>query len=129
MKIRAKNTGMIFSFDPKNRSEEERYTCPQCSEFRKKKTDKCLAWNNKDGIAYCHNCGETFYVYRPNEAKQYVLPEWKNKTDLTDSAVKYFTGRMISQNTLNKIVICVFTIFEADNKTFLRTKSSAKFIL
>ena len=101
MKIKAKNTGFIYEFDPKNKGEEERHVCPQCSHLRKKKTDKCLAWNNKDGIAYCHNCGETFYIYRPNEAKQYVAPEWKNITALSDNVVKWFTGRMISQRTLN----------------------------
>ena len=105
MKIKAKSTGIIYTFDPQNRSEEERYLCPQCSHLRKKKTDKCLAWNNKDQIAYCHNCGEVFYVYRPNEAKQYVCPEWKNITSISDDIVKWFTGRMISQKTLNKMKI------------------------
>jgi twinkle protein len=44
-----------------------------------------------------------FFEFRPHEAKEYVCPQWTNKTELTDKAVKYFEGRMISQNTLVKM--------------------------
>lgn len=96
---------MMYDFDPKGKIDEERYTCPECSENRKKKSDKCFAWNTKSEIGYCHNCNASFYVFKPGEQREYIIPEWKNKTDLTDKAVKYCTGRMISQNTLNKMKV------------------------
>jgi twinkle protein len=104
MKIQSSNTKQIFSFDPGNGT-QERHLCPECSHNRKKKTDKCLAWNNKEKRGYCHNCTTSFFEYSPHEAKQYFVPEWKNKTDLTDKAVKYFEGRMIKQLTLNKMKV------------------------
>jgi twinkle protein len=72
-----------------------------CSHTRKKKTDKCLAWDNVNKRGYCHNCTTSFFEYQPHEPKQYNVPSWSNKTDLSDKAAKYFEGRMISQKTLN----------------------------
>jgi twinkle protein len=103
MKIKSTITGALYEFDPHGRRDEERYTCPECSAQRKKKADKCFAWNTKDSMGYCHNCTAAFYVFKPGEEKQYTVPEWKNITKLTDRAVKWFTGRMISQATLNKM--------------------------
>jgi twinkle protein len=100
MKIQSSNTKQIYFFEPGNKG-EERHLCPECSHNRKKKTDKCFAWSNKDKRGYCHNCLTSFFEYSPHEEKQYTLPKWKNKTDLTDKAVKYFEGRMIKQSTLN----------------------------
>ena len=37
--------------------------------------------------------------------KKYKVPEWQNKTELTDKAVKWFNSRMISQQTLVKAQI------------------------
>jgi twinkle protein len=104
MKIQSSNTKQIYQFDPGNKG-EERHLCPECSHTRKKKNDKCLAWDNKEKRGYCHNCQAAFFEYRPHEAKEYVCPQWTNKTDLTDKAVKYFEGRMISQPTLIKMRI------------------------
>jgi twinkle protein len=104
MKIQSSNTKQIYSFEPGSKG-EERHLCPECSHNRKKKNDKCLAWDNKGMRGYCHNCNATFFEYRPHEPKQYVIPEWENKTELTDKAVKYFEGRMISQETLVKMRI------------------------
>lgn len=104
MKIQSSNTKSIYPFEPGNKG-EERHLCPECSHTRKKKTDKCLAWDNKGMRGYCHNCGTTFFEYRPHEPKEYVIPTWKNITNLTDKAVKYFEGRMINQNTLNKMKV------------------------
>ncbi len=99
MKIQSSNTRQIYNYEPSG----ERSTCPECSHLRKKKTDKCLSWDKEHNRGYCHNCLTAFFEYRPHEAKQFNVPEWKNKTDLTDQAVKYFEGRMISQATLNKM--------------------------
>lgn len=102
MKIQSSNTKQIYSFEPGNKG-EERHLCPECSHNRKKKTDKCLAWDNKNKRGYCHNCTTSFFEYSPHEPKQYNVPTWKNITSLSDKAVKYFEGRMIKQTTLNKM--------------------------
>ena len=104
MKIQSSNTKQIYSFDSGNGT-QERHLCPECSHTRKKNKDKCLAWNTKEKRGYCHNCTASFFEYSPHEAKQYTIPEWKNKTDLTDKAVKYFEGRMIKQETLNRMKV------------------------
>src|SRR5690606_20497216 len=102
MKIKSTITGALYEFNAQGKTDEERYTCPECSHLRKKKNDKCLAWNTKESVGYCHNCTASFYVFNPQQ-KEYTAPEWKNKTELTDIAVRYFTGRMISQKTLIKM--------------------------
>lgn len=101
MKIQSSNTRQIYNYEPSG----ERSTCPECSQSRKKKTDKCLKWDKTTNRGYCHNCEAAFFEYRPHEAKEYVVPEWKNKTDLTDEAVKFFEGRMISQGVLIKMKV------------------------
>ncbi|HBE41218.1 MAG TPA: bifunctional DNA primase/helicase [Bacteroidales bacterium] len=105
MKIKSTITNNTYEFTPDGRGVEQKYTCPDCSHTRKKKTDKCLSWNIDKNTGNCHNCGAAFYVYRPTDAKQYAVPEWKNITNLSDAAVKWFTGRMISQKTLVKMRI------------------------
>jgi twinkle protein len=104
MKIQSSNTKQIYLFDPGIKG-QERHLCPECSHLRKKKADKCFAWENKEKRGYCHNCQASFFEYSPHEQKQYFVPEWKNKTDLTDKAVKYFEGRMIQQKTLNRMKV------------------------
>jgi len=99
MKIQSSATKQIYNYEPSG----SKSICPECSHNRKKKTDKCLSWDVKENRGYCHNCTTAFFEFRPHEAKQYVYPEWSNKTELTDQAVKYFEGRMIAQKTLNKM--------------------------
>jgi twinkle protein len=101
MKIQSSNTKQIYNYEPNG----SKSLCPECSHLRKKKTDKCLAWDKENNRGYCHNCNSAFFEYRPHEAKQYICPEWSNKTELSDKAVKYFEGRMISQTTLIKMRI------------------------
>lgn len=103
MKIKSTITGQLYEFTPSGKGAEERHICPECSHLRKKKNDKCMAWNNTETRGYCHNCNAAFYVFIPGEEKQYIVPQWKNITDLSDKAVKWFTGRMISQKTLVKM--------------------------
>ena len=107
MKIQSSNTKHIYNYEPNG----ERSLCPECSHLRKKKTDKCLAWDKKENRGYCHNCTTSFFEFRPHEVKEYVYPEWSNKTELTDKAVKYFESRMISQNTLVKLKVYSDVVF------------------
>lgn len=107
MKIQSSNTKHIYNYEPNG----ERSLCPECSHLRKKKADKCLAWDKNNNRGYCHNCNAAFFEYRPHEPKEFIVPEWKNITKLSDKAVKYFEGRMISQETLFKMRIYSDEIF------------------
>ena len=105
MKIQSSITGAVYEFTPNGRGVEQKYLCPECSHLRKKKNDKCLNWNIDKEVGLCHNCNASFRQFKHAEQKQYTVPEWKNITDLSDKAVKWFTGRMISQATLVKMKI------------------------
>jgi twinkle protein len=105
MKIISLNTKTIYEIEPQ-RSGENNMQCPECSKSRKKQKVKCFSWNNEKNTGYCNHCNTAFVQYKPfKEDKKYFIPQWKNITDLTDKAVKYFTSRMISQETLNKMKI------------------------
>jgi twinkle protein len=104
MKYQSSNTKLIYDFNFEDR--KKRYKCPECSQYRSKKDNKDLEYFNDTKRAYCFHCQTTFFEYKINSTeKQYVVPEWKNITQLTDKAVKYFTSRMISQETLNEMKI------------------------
>lgn len=101
MKYQSSNTKLIYNIEFTKKDN----TCPECSQSRKKKNDKCLRYYQETNSAYCFHCETTFFEYKPYEKKEYVVPEWKNITKLTDKAVKYFEGRMIKQETLNKMKV------------------------
>jgi twinkle protein len=80
--------------------------CPECLENRKKKNTKPFRVNTELTGGYCYHCNTSFVEYKPFKSeKTYIVPKWKNITKLSDKAVKYFTSRMISQQTLNKLKV------------------------
>ncbi len=102
------NTKLLYEIEPRKQAGENYMTCPICSATRRKKQDKCFCWNADKNIGHCNHCEASFVKYVPlkgRPVKEYVIPEWKNKTELTDKAVKYFEGRMISQETLRRMRI------------------------
>lgn len=103
MKIQSANSN-IFEIGPL-KSGENPMPCPECSASRKKNKAKSFSWNKEKNQGYCNHCGVRFFEYRPFEQKNYTVPEWKNITNLTDKAVKWFTGRMISQDVLKRMKI------------------------
>lgn len=99
MKYQSSNTKSILECDWGNK--KSNFICPECSRNRKKSKDKCLEYYPDTESAYCFHCNATFFRYNPyNVEKTFTLPAWKNKTDLTDKAVKWFESRMIKQETL-----------------------------
>lgn len=83
--------------------------CPACSDDRKKKRTKPLGVKHDENYAYCNHCSASFRVESDQEfvrseekkPREYTLPEWTNRTELSDKVVKYFTDdRKISQQTL-----------------------------
>jgi len=106
MKIQSAITRKIYEFSPR-KDGQAKYLCPECSAKRKPehRGEKCFSWDAEKNRGYCHNCQAAFFEYRPFDKKQYVMPEWKNITKLSDKVVKYFEGRMIKQEALNKMRI------------------------
>lgn len=99
MKYQSSNTKLIIEHDWGTR--KAKHTCPECSQNRRNKSEKCLEFYPDTDSAYCFHCNTTFFKYDPHRTeKVYAVPEWKNKTELTDKAARYFEGRMIPQQTL-----------------------------
>jgi len=85
-------------------SGEEQSTCPECSESRKKKADKCFSFNHDKQTGRCNHCAAVFFPKK--DLKEYKKPpEWENKTNLSDKAVQWFLKRGILQETLIKFKI------------------------
>jgi len=82
--------------------------CPLCSKDRKKSTDKCMMLDWERGLGTCQHCGEVIqlHTYKSKQnIKNYKRPEWLNKTDISDKAVKWFEKRGIKQFTLRHMKI------------------------
>lgn len=102
MKYQSSNSKHIYDIHFEGK---KRYICPECSDSRSKAKAKDLQFYPDTNRAYCFHCNTTFFEYKPYNKKDYTIPEWKNKTDLTDKAVRFFEGRMIKQETLNRMKI------------------------
>lgn len=104
MKYQNNITKLVYDFDFTDA--KKRYKCPNCSIGSKRKNPQDLQYYAQTKTAYCHKCQSSYFEYKQfNREKEYVIPKWENKTDLTDKAVKYFNSRMISQNTLVKMKV------------------------
>jgi twinkle protein len=85
--------------------------CPKCSADRKpeNRKAKCAMYDWERGLGTCMNCDEVFQLHtfkrKGGTDKEYVLPEWKNNTELSAGAVKWFEERGISQKTLTNMKI------------------------
>lgn len=77
-------------------------TCPECSESRKNKRDKCLSISPGKGVGTCHNC-QTSYVIKSDSyqavEKVYTKPEVK-QIDASIKTIKFFESRGIEARTL-----------------------------
>jgi len=85
--------------------------CPLCSHDRKpeNRKAKCAMYDWERGLGTCMNCDNVFQLHtfkrKGGGDKEYVLPEWKNNTDLSDNAIKWFEKRGISQKTLTDLKV------------------------
>jgi twinkle protein len=88
-----------FNIDVGNKSTGKIKTqCPQCSQTRKNKRDKCLSVDIDKGLFNCHNCGWAGTT-KFEKKKEYIVPQ-SIKVNLTDRVVKWFAERGISEPTL-----------------------------
>lgn len=101
-------TQAVYDIDAP-RAGENNLACPKCSSERRKKRARSLQWNAAKGVGQCYHCSAAFVEHKPFTAgrreKEYAVPQWKNRTDLSDHALSFFTGRMISQDTLRRMRI------------------------
>ena len=85
--------------------------CPICSHNRKpeNRKAKCAMYDWERGLGTCMNCDTVFQLHtfkrKGGGTKEYVLPEWRNNTNLSDAAIKWFESRGISQKTLTDMKI------------------------
>ena len=94
----------------RKRSGQEKTTCPQCSEGRRKKTDPCLSVSISQGDYNCHNCGwkgnvRAFVVKESLKKFEKPSQDMLKNIELNDRVKKYFEGRGISEATLKKFFI------------------------
>lgn len=92
---------------PAHRTGHVKVICPKCKQRKSGTREKDLSVDLTNGVWKCHSqkCGWTGSLNTGNKSqvkKEYVKPEWKNNTDLTDTAVKYFESRGIPQFTLRE---------------------------
>lgn len=111
MKILSISSKLIYDIDVK-KSGENAMCCPECNANRKHKGKKSFSWNETKKVGSCKNCDGSFVEYKPFiEKKDFVVPLWKNITQLSEQAVKWFDSRGISQDTLKKMQIYSDTEF------------------
>ena len=105
MKIKSTVTGKIFDLQI-TKSGENRQPCPECSDDRKKKAAKPFSFNVQKGVGHCMHCDAKFYTYtEPVHKKEYQVPQWKNRTALTEDAAKWMRGRLILDDVLNSMSV------------------------
>jgi twinkle protein len=83
-------------------------TCPECSQSRKKKNDKCLSVNRDEGTWLCHHCGWSGGLKRRKEwgdgyykpRKIYTKPEYTPPLELPQEVIDWFALRGIMPETL-----------------------------
>lgn len=97
---------------PAGAANETRTTCPQCSDQRRKKRDRCLAVNVSKGTWLCHHCGWSGGVDKPETPAEYVAktptprqyqkpkPPKADPDGLPEKVIKWFKDRGISEATL-----------------------------
>jgi twinkle protein len=79
--------------------------CPKCSHTRKKKSDPCLYVNLDDKVYKCFNCdwkgGIDNNDMSEKKEKEYVRPDFNNRTELPDNVIQWFMKRGLKQETVN----------------------------
>lgn len=88
---------------------ENKMVCPECSESRQKKTDKCFSFNLSKGAGRCNHCNIVLIENKPFETKNvkidYKRPIIKKVSSYTENCLKFFKSRLISEKTLLELQV------------------------
>lgn len=88
---------------------ENKMVCPECSESRQKKTDKCFSFNLSKGAGRCNHCNIVLIENKPFETKivkiDYKRPIIKKVSSYTENCLKFFSSRLISEKTLLELQV------------------------
>lgn len=86
------------------KSGENQMICPVCSEFRKKKTDKCFSFNVLKQAGRCNHCQVVLVEKKDFEQKRteivFKRPLFNSNTKYSPNVIKFFEARKISEKTL-----------------------------
>jgi twinkle protein len=95
------DTKQKYDIDLQKQSGEEHMKCPKCSHTRKKQKQKVFSYNHIKETGFCHHCNSSFVRFKEFQPlKAYTKPKFNNQTELSESVVKWFASRGISQKTL-----------------------------
>ena len=78
------------------RSNNFRSTCPNCSESRKNKKQKCLSIHGN--VGHCHNCKTSYIISDSDRSKDYAKVSIDNSR-FGERTAQYLEGRGISRDT------------------------------
>ncbi len=85
-------------------SGQEKTICPECSNGRRKSSDKCLSVNIDEGVWHCHHCGWKGGLNKTNQAEfkpnPIVKPE-PPKSNVPDEVYKWFDDRGIGKTVVD----------------------------
>lgn len=82
--------------------------CPKCSRTRKKPNEPCLSVNLDDGVAHCHNCGESYSLNGKKVIQpKFRIPDQRVNIDMPPQFRQYIADRGISHNAVNRLCVGV----------------------
>lgn len=101
---------------PKGKTRGEiRTTCPECSQARRKKNEKCLSVNIDDGVWFCHHCNWSGCLEDDAVAHRQPRPIYKPTTPPTFIDPDIFKQSVTAtQNHRNHLVTYLKAIFGED---------------
>jgi len=86
---------------------ENQMTCPECSESRKKKTEKCFSFNLIKGAGRCNHCQMVLVEKKDFDKKtpyiDFKRPKFIKPSKYTENCLKFFRSRLISEKTLLEV--------------------------
>lgn len=103
MKYESTMTGQVYELDLRKQTGEERLKCPECSEGRKKKSERCLAFSHDEQVGFCHHCETSYKPHREGKVS-YTIPH-VNNSGVSDKTLAWFESRGISKSTVMRFGI------------------------
>jgi len=115
------------------RGQKGKTQCPKCAELGKKNyKDKCLSVDKSLQVFHCHKCGWSGYFGEIISKKvEYLTPDIRNFTQLSDEHLIYFSKRGINADVVNRSGIqtakndfIAFPYYEGENVVNVKYRKS-----